>query len=410
MRSQTPTRLLAVLIGVILVPAALGAPKYRVLHNFGAGNDGAFPSGPLLLDKRGNLYGDTGGGGAYSYGMVFELIRHADGTWGESAVHEFADSGDGADPVGNLVSDDTGDLYGTLKGAGPGQTAVFELEPGSGSWDFSMLYTQGVGPGLLLDKSGNLYGDIGPGDYYGAGAIGELSLGSKGWNYTQLYSFCSQHDCADGRSPVAAPIWDTHGNLYNTTYYGGIGQPKCWTTFGCGVVFQMTPKGDGTWTYRILHRFASFPTDGQTPSGGLAMGASGDLYGVTALGGVHNNGTIFKFTPSANGHWKQTVLFDFPASCVEGCGPNGTLVFDKAGNLYGAASGGLADCQGYTCGVIFKLTPQAGGKWKYGVVHKFNGSDGGFPYGVILDDKGNLYGTTQAFGAYGYGVAFEITQ
>ena len=272
-----------------------------------------------------------------------------------------------------------------------------------------MIYGDNAGPGIVSDKLGNLYGEIGPGDYFHVGAIGELSPSSGGWVYTQLYSFCSQYRCEDGYGPPAPPIWDGNGNLYGTTTDGGISQPKCWTSSGCGVVLKMTPKGDGTWTYHILHRFASFPTDGQTPSGGLAIGASGDLYGGTALGGVHNNGTIFKFTPSANGHWTQTVLYDFPASCGEGCGPNGTLVFDKAGNLYGAASGGLADCQGYACGVIFKLTPQAGGKWKYSVVHKFNGTDGGFPYGVILDDQGNLYGTTQAFGAYGYGVAFEIT-
>jgi len=144
-RTAMLARVLAVVIGVVLVPAALGAPKYNVLHNFGTGNDGAFPSGPLLLDKRGNIYGDTGGGGAYSYGMVFELIRHAGGRWGEFAVHEFADSGDGADPVGNLVSDDAGDLYGTLKGAGPGQTAVFELEPGPGVGVSACYTPRGLG-------------------------------------------------------------------------------------------------------------------------------------------------------------------------------------------------------------------------------------------------------------------------
>jgi len=86
------------------------------------------------------------------------------------------------------------------------------------------------------------------------------------------------------------------------------------------------------------------------------------------------------------------------------------MVFDKAGNLYGTASGGVADCGGYTCGVVFKLTPQKNGKWNYSVLHKFNGSDGGFVvYGVILDEKGNLYGTTQSFGKYNAGVAFEIT-
>jgi len=215
-----------------------------------------------------------------------------------------------------------------------------------------------------------------------------------------------------GPSPAAPPNWDNRGNLYGTTLYGGNSESSghkkfCLQGLGCGVAFRMVPNGNGTWTYHVLHRFAETKNDGQTPDGGGAVDASGGAYGVTAYGGVYGNGTIFKFTPSG-GHWKQTVLYDFP-KCSEGCFPGGTMVFDKAGKLYGAASGGLANCQGYACGVIFKLTPQAGGKWKYSVVHKFEGTDGGFPYGVILDDKGNLYGTTQAFGAYGFGVAFEIT-
>jgi len=170
----------------------------------------------------------------------------------------------------------------------------------------------------------------------------------------------------------------------------------------------MTHKQDGTWTYHILHRFASFPTDGQSPAAGLVMDASGNLYGNTVGGGANGNGTVFKFAPSTSGHWKKTVVYDFP-NCANGCLPGGTMVFDKAANLYGAASGGVPDCGGYTCGVIFKLTPQTGGKWKYSVVHKFNGADGGFPYSVILDDKDNLFGTTQGFGKYNAGVAFEIT-
>jgi hypothetical protein len=169
----------------------------------------------------------------------------------------------------------------------------------------------------------------------------------------------------------------------------------------------MTPKQDGSWTYHILHRFASFPTDGQSPDGGLAMDASGNLYGVTGLGGVRNQGTVFKFAYRPS-QWKQTVLYSFP-NCAEGCYPDGTLAFDKAGNLYGVGSGGLVDCGGYTCGVVFKLTPQAGGTWKYSVVHKFNGNDGAFPWGVIVDDKGNLFGTTESGGTYNAGVAFEIT-
>jgi uncharacterized repeat protein (TIGR03803 family) len=157
----------------------------------------------------------------------------------------------------------------------------------------------------------------------------------------------------------------------------------------------------------VLHRFAAFPSDGQYPNGGLAVSRSGSVYGVTAYGGVHGNGTVFQLTPSSGGHWKQTVLYDLP-SCDSGCGPFWTPVFDKAGNLYGVASGGKFSCP-QTCGVVFKLTPQAGGKWKYSLVHKFNGTDGDGPNGLTIDGAGNLYGTTMSGGQYNYGVAFKLT-
>jgi len=383
-----------------MLPAAWGAARYRVLHNFGAGKDGTgVPSGPLLLHGNGNLYGNT-------YSVAFELAPQANGNWKEIILHTFA-VGDGT-PWGALISDPTGNLYGTTVGGPISNSEVFELSPGTQGWSFSTLYTDGAGPGLLMDNAGNLYGDMGPGQYKYYGAIAELSPGSDGWTYTALYSFCDQQDCPDGWDPWAPPIWDGKGNLFGTTYRGGIGQPACWTSFGCGVIFKMTPNKDGTWTYHVLHRFASYPTDGQSPAAGLVMDAAGNFYGNTALGGVHNNGTVFKLAFIA-GRWKKTVLYDFP-DYAEGTNPGYAMGFDKAGNLYGvAASGGLADCGGYTCGVVFKLTPQKNGKWKYSVLHKFAGADGGFPLGVILDDKGNLYGTTQAFGKYGAGVAFEIT-
>jgi hypothetical protein len=166
--------------------------------------------------------------------------------------------------------------------------------------------------------------------------------------------------------------WDTHGNLYGTTLYGGNGSPKCPGNLGCGVAFQMTRNSDGTWTYHVMHRFANFPTDGQYPSG-LVVDASGNAYGVTGLGGAHQSGTIFKMTPTTGGHWKQTVLYDFP-NCADGCFPGRTLAFDKGGNLYGVSSGGVANCGGYTCGVVFKLAHQKSGTWTYGVVHKFTGN------------------------------------
>jgi hypothetical protein len=156
-----------------------------------------------------------------------------------------------------------------------------------------------------------------------------------------------------------------------------------------------------------MHRFANFPTDGQYPSG-LVVDASGNAYRVTGLGGAHQSGTIFKMTPTTGGHWKQTEVYDFP-NCADGCFPGRTLAFDKGGNLYGVSSGGVADCGGYTCGVVFKLAHQKSGTWTYGVVHKFTGKDGAFPWGVIVDDQANIFGNTENGGTYNAGVAFEIT-
>jgi hypothetical protein len=256
-----------------------------------------------------------------------------------------------------------------------------------------------------LDNAGELLGFVGAGEY-GAGAIGKLSPGSKGWTYKRLYSFCRPPSCPDGVGTYFPLSWDAHGNLYGTTFYGGNGPPKCPGSAGCGVVFQMTPNFDGTWTYHVMHRFANFPSDGQTPDGGLVVDESGNGYGVAGLGGVHGQGTVFKFA-FIGGRWKQTVLYDFP-NCADGCFPGRTLVFDMLGNLYDVSDGGLPDC-GYTCGVVFKLTPQKDGTWTYRVVHKFTGKDGASPWGVIVDDKGNIFGTTENGGTYNSGVAFEIT-
>jgi len=382
---------LALALTSALSPSALGGGRYKVLHNFGAGKDGpGFASGPLLLGRNGNLYGNT-------YSISFQLTPQPDGRWKETILHTFT-SGDGS-PWGAFIFDEAGNLYGTTVAGG----GVFELTSIGGTWNFSVLYTHGAGPGLLMDRAGNLYGSIGPGNYFGIGAIGELSHGSTTWTYTDLFNFNPKV----GYAPPAPPIWDGKGNMFGAAEDGGISQPACWTSSGCGVIFKMMPSGDGTWTYHILHRFASYPTDGQSPDGGLVLGASGGLYGVTGLGGVHDHGTVFKFT-FRGGQWRQTVLYDFP-NCADGCYPGRTPVFDKLGDLYGVSDGGLPDCGGYTCGVVFKLTPQKNGAWTYSVVHKFAGNDGAFPWGVIVDDKGNLFGTTENGGTYNAGVAFEIT-
>lgn len=400
--------MLALLAYALLSPAAWAGAKYKVLHNFGGGKDGQVPSGPLLLaGGHGSVYGITGGGpGNYGYGTVFELTPGPRGRWEESMIHTFTAGNDGALPWGSLTSG-SGDLYGTLLGDnGLGGSGVFRIAHGSSGWTNTLIYTDGSGPGLLIDGAGNLYGAMGPGEYKYYGAMAELSPGSQDWNYTALYSFCSVF-CPDGFSPPGPPIWDGKGNMFGTTTEGGVRQSPCWSTNGCGVAFEMSPNGDGTWSYNVLHRFASTPADGQSPNGSLVMNASGTFYGTTGRGGEKGNGTVFKLT-STGGHWKETAVYDFP-NCSNGCAPWDTLVFDKAGNLYGAASGGNTTCGLYFCGVIFKLTPEKNGKWRYGIVHKFSGPDGNFPLGVILDGKGNIFGVTENGGTYNTGVAFEIT-
>jgi hypothetical protein len=149
------------------------------------------------------------------------------------------------------------------------------------------------------------------------------------------------------RTAFAGP--DANGNLFGVTSKGGIGQPAGTTASGSGVIFEMTPNQDGTWTYHVLQRFASYPTDGQIRAGGLVIDKSGNFYGSTLGAGSLGTEEVFKLS-FTDGGWKKTVVYDFP-NCNDGCGPVTTPVFDKAGNLYGEAAGGY-NCGGGYCGTV----------------------------------------------------------
>jgi len=396
---------------IFILPASAQGAKLRVLHNFGSSLDGSEPNGPPRLDSSGSLYGVTfGGPGLYGNGLVFRLTQQRDGGWHEAILYSFAGGSDGAIPQGGLLQDNVGNLYGTLQGeTSYAAGGVFELTPTSTIWSRSVLYSQYAGPGLVSDSLGNFFGDMGLGNSQ-LGAIGELSPSSSGWIYTQLYSICDEYNCPDGFDPLAPPIWDSKGNLWGTMFQGGIGRPACTNdSEGCGVIYAMTPNGDGTWTYHVIHRFASSPTDGQFPDAGLTLDAAGNFYGDTEGGGTHNLGIIFKFSV-AEGKVKGGAIYNF-SSCSTGCYPEGTLAIDKAGNLYGMAQGGANSCGGLSCGVVYKLAPQSNGTWKYSVLVNLSETSGGvLPfYGLVLDGSGNLYGVTSSFGKYGGGTAFEIT-
>ena len=200
---------------------------------------------------------------------------------------------------------------------------------------------------------------------------------------------------SDGQTPGGGLIFDNAGDLYGTTEQGGIAND--------GTVYQLTPSGSG-WTESVLHNFDSTNDGGWGPQSALIFDPSGNLYGVTALGGSSSGGTAFELAPSG-GSWTFSVLYGFSevGCCV---GPTRTLVMDASGSLYGTTWGGGVN----GLGAVFKLT-LSNGIWIYTSLHDFTGGiDGQNPASnLILDGNGNLYGTAVGGGAKGYGVAFEIT-
>ncbi len=417
---------LAIFMVALLVAGTLAvAQEEKVLHSFGGGTDGNEPYAGLIFDASGSLYGTTayGGGGTDcdgNCGTVFELIPKAGGGWMEEVLHTF-DGADGASPTGGLVFDDSGNLYGTTGAGGAyGDGTVFRLARGAGGkWAETVLHEfcptgicrDGAIPwaGLTLDASGNLYGTAiagGGGCYEGCGVVFELTRKADGgWEQKVIHAF----NGTDGAGPYAGVTLDASGNLYGTTLYGGSG--PCFNGGpplppGCGTVFELTRRADGSWKQKVLRSFTE-DADGLYPYAGVILDASGNLYGTTAEGS--DGGTVFELTPRARGAWKEKVLHNFSDSGTDGTDPTASLIFDAAGNLYGTTNSGGA----YGIyGTVFEMSPKAGGGWTEKVLHSFNnnGTDGYRPgAGLILDTAGNLYGTTTSGGAYGDGTVFEIT-
>jgi uncharacterized repeat protein (TIGR03803 family) len=387
---------------LLLAPVTLAAPKYKVLHAFTGGLDGGGLYGGVVLGSPGKVFGGTSGGGDNGQGTIFMLTAVQGGRWQETVLHSFSLHYDGESPIGTLTSDAGGNLYGTTATGGANDLGTtFELSRNPFSvdaWSIDVIYEVGSRSGLILDQAGNLYGPIGPGKY-GGGAVTELSPGSGGWTETYLYSFCPKYHCVDGDGPDNPFTWDANGDLYGATEGGGKGN--------LGVIFELERTANG-WKEHVLHNFPASATDGYDPDGGLTLDQKGNVYGTTSQGGSKGNGTVFQLTRGTDGRWKETILYNFPDAFHNGGGADAGVIFDRAGNLYGTTpGGGDPNCQ---CGVVFKMTPGANGKWTYSVLHRFTGADGFDPEaGLTLDSKGNIYGTTVAGGAGGAGVVFEIT-
>jgi len=399
-----------ILTMLMLVPVAGAAGNYKVLHSFTCA-DGRQPMGRLLLDGAGNLYGMTTYGGALGEGTVFELTPGQNGTWTESVLYSFTGGTDGGAPTwSGLAFDATGNLYGTTVSGGLGYGVVFELAPNlDGTWTESVLYSfsggeDGAAPMTVpvFDQAGNLYGTTTAGGAYGGGTAFMLTPGANGaWTEYVLHSFAGG---SDGLSPWAGLVFDTAGYLYGTTRGGG--DATCNFGFnGCGTVFQLAPG-----SYRVLHRFTGGKGGFDPSVSGLVFDTAGNLYGTTEYGGIGNCsyvgnpgcGTVFKMTPAADNQWNYEVVYRFRG--VKAGGDPFRVVFDAAGNLYGTTvEGGLPGCD-QECGTVFKLSPG-----QETVLHRFTGSVGNPDTGLVFDSAGNAYGTARYGGAGGAGVVFEMT-
>jgi uncharacterized repeat protein (TIGR03803 family) len=401
---------------------ATGSNEF-IVHRFGPPPNvqGCLPQGNLVADSAGNLYG-TADCGASNRGVVFKMTRPVPPStaWTESVLYSFTGNQDGLMPVEGVIFDAAGNLYGTTVDGGVfGLGMVFELSPppaGQNSWTETVLHSfqggasDGAMPtsGLIWDHSGNLYGVSWVGGHaargncpQGCGAVYELSppaASASPWTVTVLHSF----NVVNGANPFGNLVFDAKGYLYGTTLHGG--------ESNFGVAYKLAPS---TRTFIVLHVFSG--ADGAQPNGGMTFHGRGVLYGTTGAGGGSSGvgcgnvgcGTVFQLVPPTitGGAWTENVLYAF-TGLDDGAGPNPGVIFDAAGNLYDAASGGGgAECtpEATGCGVVFKLSPPAAGgsTWTETVMHAFpsSASDAAFPSsGLILGEHGILFGIAESNG------------
>jgi uncharacterized repeat protein (TIGR03803 family) len=354
-----------------LVAPARGQTAWNatVLWSFTGGQDGCYPYAELLArnespSRKKTLYGTSTGLGCGN-GAVFKLT---DGSL--TTLWAFTGGSDGANPAGALIGDaETGALYGSTYGGGAsGNGTVFKIDPVDQTLTTIWSFSGGDGANpmgrLLADDGGALYGTTYGGGAFGSGVVFKLNPPGRGqtaWSRTVLYNFCSQSNCSDGANTfTAGVIADERGALYGTTIGGG--------AYGGGTVFKLTPPAQGQtdWTETVLYSFCSEQncSDGVGPEAPLTADDTGALYGTAGGGGINNfSGTVFKLTPPAYGQtaWKLTTLYAFTGGS-DGAGPYAGLLADERGALYGTtvAGGNITPtqepCGNFGCGVVFKLT------------------------------------------------------
>jgi uncharacterized repeat protein (TIGR03803 family) len=369
---------LSTCIVILFMSSVLAAAQHeQILYSFGTqSGDGSFPAGALIADAAGNLYGTTVNGGVGRFGTVFELSPGPHDHWTETVLHSFTAGPDGASPYGSLVLDSKGNLYGTASNGGSplcvfGCGTVFELSPPAiqgGSWTFTLLYTFTGG--------------------------------------------------SDGAIPPAGLTFDAQGNLYGTTFLGGVGSCAPETAPGCGVVFELSPpaQAGGVWNETVLYAFTG-GSDGGLPIAPVVFGVDGNPYGTTEGGGntecqfnfIRGCGTVFGLSRSSGGTWTEVVLHGFgTAPGHDGVAPgNGALLLDDSGAMAGTTQAGGT----YGDGTVYGLRRLPNGQLQYGVLYDFNGKAGDQPVAGVILVNGMLYGTSPEGGPPGSaGTAFQLAR
>ena len=270
-----------------------GVWTQTVIHAF-TGADGSGPGSPVSIDKHGNVFGTTPTGGKYGMGVIY-VLQPTGSSWKFRVVHAFTGGTDGAGgSASRLLIDGLGNLYGVCTvGGANGLGTVYEVSLVNGQVKFSTLYAFRLPPdgalpysGLIFDRLGNLYGTTYYAGANGFGTVYKLTRGNGTWTESVLYSF---QGGPDGANPISSLVADASGRLYGTTSAEG-------AACGCGTIFKMTRGSSGNWTERPLYRFPGTPNAGTSYNGMVSDGA-GHFYGATVNGGTADDGTIYEFIP-----------------------------------------------------------------------------------------------------------------
>lgn len=383
-----------------LILCVVAAPRakaqtFTVIHNFTGGSDGANPLGGFFIVGE-YLYGTASSGGSSGLGVAFRVST----TGQETVLHEFTGGADGASPQGRLVMDRNGNFYGTTVAGGVSNAGtVFKVtRKGVETVLYSFSgHPDGAKPvaGLAIDRAGNLYGTTTAGGSSGNGTVFKLAIPTVAGGEWTEEVLYSFGTGSDGAIPIAGVALDASGNLYGTTSAGG--------THGDGTVFELSPSASG-WTESILHHF-ELNSDGGVPYAGLLLDGNNTLFGATTEGGAggqNGGGTVFELTNSS-GTWTFDVLYDLSGWGISGSYRNLLFVNNK---IYATTH-----CDGPDgAGTVYELT-HSGTTWTYDQLYVFTGgSDGLFSISNLVADRtGNLYGVTLEGGADGYGVVFKVT-